>query len=378
MPSSLPLFRVAGIQVAIHSSWIFAFVLITWSLAVGYFPERDPTLGVVGYWIIGAIAALLLFVSVLIHELAHSLVARARGLTVDSITLFIFGGVSNLTREPLTPGDEFVIAIVGPVSSLLLAAVFWAVEQALPGNSAAAAVLGYLAFTNLLLGAFNLIPGFPLDGGRVFRSIVWGVTNSLRRGTIAAAFAGQVFGWLLIVWGVTRVLLFGDVVGGIWTAFIGWFLNSAAESTRQEQTFRETLRGVTAANLMDAPPVVATPDVSVQDFVMDYVMRRGQRAVPVVDELGRLVGIVSLTDARKLPQQAWPMTHVDQIMTPAPLTTVLPTDEVGGAIGLMAQKGVHQLPVVDDGRVLGMLNREHVLRWIQLRHDLAPPLREAA
>ena len=323
MPSSLPLFRVAGIQIGIHSSWIFAFVLITWSLAVGYFPERDPTLGVVGYWIIGAIAALLLFVSVLIHELAHSLVARARGLTVDSITLFIFGGVSNLTREPLTPGDEFVIAVVGPVSSLVLAAVFWAVEQALPGNSAAAAVFGYLAFTNLLLGAFNLIPGFPLDGGRVFRSIVWGVTNSLRRGTIAAAFAGQAFGWLLIVWGVARVLLFGDLVGGIWTAFIGWFLNSAAESTRQEQTFRETLRGVTAANLMDTPPIVATPDLSVQDFVMDYVMRRGQRAVPVVDQLGSLVGIVSLTDARKLSQQAWPTTRVHQIMTPAPLTKCL-------------------------------------------------------
>ena len=206
------------------------------------------------------------------------------------------------------------------MSSLLLAAVFWAVEQALPGTSAAAAVLGYLAFTNLLLGAFNLIPGFPLDGGRVFRSIVWGLTNSFKRGTIAAAFAGQAFGWLLIVWGVARVLLFGDLVGGIWTAFIGWFLNNAAESTRQEQTFRETLRGVTAANLMDTPPVVATPDVSVQDFVMDYVMRRGQRAVPVVDELGRLVGIVSLTDARKLPQQTWPTIRVDQIMTPAPLT----------------------------------------------------------
>jgi Zn-dependent protease/predicted transcriptional regulator len=378
MPSSLPLFRVAGIQIAIHSSWIFAFVLITWSLAVGYFPERSPTLGVVGYWIIGAIAALLLFVSVLIHELAHSLVARARGLTVDSITLFIFGGVSNLTREPLTPGDEFIIAAVGPVSSLLLAAVFWAVEQPLPATSGAAAVLGYLAFTNLLLGAFNLIPGFPLDGGRVFRSIVWGLTDSLRRGTTAAAYAGQAFGWLLIVWGVARILLFGDLVGGIWTAFIGWFLNSAAESTRQEQTFRETLRGVTAANLMDTPPVVATPDQTAQDFVTDYVMRRGQRAVPVVDELGRLVGIVSLTDARKLPQQTWPTTRIDQIMTPAPLTIVTPTDDVGGAIGLMAQKGVHQLPVVENGRVLGMLNREHVLRWIQLRHDLAPPSREAA
>jgi Zn-dependent protease len=265
-----------------HSSWIFAFVLITWSLAVGYFPERDPTLGVVGYWIIGAIAALLLFVSVLIHELAHSLVARARGLTVDSITLFIFGGVSNLSREPLTPVDEFIIAVVGPVSSLLLAAVFWAVEQPLPGTGAAVAILGYLAFTNLLLalGAFNLIPGFPLDGGRVFRSIVWGLTNSLRRGTTAAAYAGQAFGWLLIAW-VARVLLFGDLV-------------------------------------------------------------------------------------------------VDQIMTPAPLTIVSPTDDVGVAIGLMAQKRVHQLPVVENGRVLGMLNREHVLRWIQLRHDLAPPSREAA
>jgi Zn-dependent protease/predicted transcriptional regulator len=371
MPSSLPLFRVAGIQIGIHSSWILAFLLISWSLAVGYFPQAVPGLGAGTYWAIGVVAALLLFASVVVHELAHSLVARQRGLKVDSITLFIFGGVSNLTREPATPGDEFAISVVGPLSSLILAGLFWLLMQVLPALSPAGAVVGYLAFTNLLLGAFNLIPGFPLDGGRIFRSIVWGATGSLRRGTQVASYTGQAFGWLLIIWGLTRVFT-GDLIGGIWTAFIGWFLNNAAESTRQEQTLRESVGGVTAADLMDTPPVVVAPDLNVQDFVMEQVMRRGQRALPVVDASGRLVGIVSMTDARKLAHDAWPTTPVVQIMTPAPLITVAPADDVGAAIGLMGQKGLHQLPVVDDGRVVGLLNRDHVLRFIQMRHELGP------
>jgi CBS domain-containing protein len=289
---------------------------------------------------------------------------------VDSITLFIFGGVSNLTREPATPGDEFAISVVGPLSSLVLAGLFWGLMQLLPGHSPAGAVVGYLAFVNLLLGAFNLVPGFPLDGGRIFRSIVWGATRSLRRGTVVASYTGQGFGWLMIFWGVSRVLT-GDLLGGIWTAFIGWFLNNAAESTRQEETLRESLAGVSIADLMDKPPVVVAPDLSVQDFVVEQVMRRGQRALPVVDT-GRLIGIVSVTDARKLAHDAWPLTRVDQIMTPTPLVVVSPTDDVGAAIGLMGQKGLHQLPVVQDDHVLGLLNRDHVLRFIQLRHDLAP------
>jgi CBS domain-containing protein len=209
----------------------------------------------------------------------------------------------------------------------------------------------------------------------VFRSIVWGLTGSLRRATLVASYTGQGFGWLMIVYGFISVFS-GNLLGGIWTAFIGWFLNNAAESTRQEQTLRESLRGVSVADLMDTPPVVVAPDLSVQDFVVDQVMRRGQRALPVVDG-GRIVGIVSVTDARKLSHDAWPVTRVDHIMTPTPLVTVGPADDVSAAIGLMGQRGLHQLPVIEDGRVLGLLNRDHVLRFIQVRHDLAPATAEA-
>lgn len=371
------MFRVAGIQIGIHSSWLFAFALISWTLAANVFPQQAPGLGAAAYWTIGIIAAVLLFASVLLHELAHSLVARRRGLKVDSITLFIFGGVSNLTQEPLNAGDEFAIAIVGPLTSLVLAAVFFVVAQFFAPQSLVGLIFGYLASANALLGVFNLVPGFPLDGGRVFRSIVWGASHSLRRGTLVASYAGQAVGWLLIAYGVLSIFG-GGLINGVWLAFIGWFLNNAAESTRQEQTLRETLAGVTAASLMDTPAVVVPPDLSVQDFVMDYVMRRGVRAAPIVDASGRVLGIVSLTDARHISHQAWPTTRVDQIMTRAPLTTLMPSEEVSGAIGLMAQKGLHQLPVVDDGRVLGMLNRDHVLRWIQLKHELTPTQRAAA
>lgn len=378
MPSSVPLFRVAGIQIGAHYTLLFAVLLIAWSAAAGYFPQELPGYGAGTYWLLGVIYAVLLFASVLIHELAHSLVARSRGLRVDSITLFIFGGVSNLTREPATPGEEFAISVVGPLSSLVLAGVFWGLTQVLTPHTPAGAVVSYLSFVNLLLGAFNLVPGFPLDGGRVFRSIVWGASHSLRRATFIASYTGQAFGWLLIFYGVARVLS-GDLFGGIWTAFIGWFLNNAAESTRQEETLRESLSGVTVADLMDAPPSVVSPDLSVQDFVMEQVMRRGNRALPVIDN-GRLAGIVSISDARKLSHDAWPVTRIDQIMTPAPLLVVPPGGDVGAAIGLMGQRGVHQLPVVQDGRVVGMLNRDHVLRYIQMRHDLAPsePRQQAA
>ena len=368
MHSSLSIGRVAGIRIGIHYTWLFAFVLIAWSLAASYYPDAMPGLGTTTYWLIGIISALLLFASVLVHELTHSLVARALGLNVDSITLFIFGGVSNLTTQPSTARNEFVVAVVGPVSSLVLAAVFWLISQTIPVGTPAGAVAGYLAFVNMLLGAFNLVPGFPLDGGRVLRSLVWGASGSLRRATLVAAYVGQGVGWLLIIWGLTRVLS-GDLLGGLWTAFIGWFLNGAAESTRQEQTLQQSVRGITAARLMEEPAVAVPPSTSVADFVFDQVMRHGHRALPVVEN-EQLLGIVSMSDARKLPRDAWSTTPVSQIMTPAPLATVAPTEHLGIAIGRMAQRGVHQLPVVEDGRLLGLLTRADVLRYLQLRHEL--------
>jgi Zn-dependent protease/predicted transcriptional regulator len=368
MHSSFSIGRVAGIRIGIHYTWLIAFLLIAWSLAASYYPDQVRGLDASAYWLIAIISTLLLFASVLAHELAHSLVARRLGLNVDSITLFIFGGVSNLTSEPSTARNEFLVAVVGPVSSLVLAALFWLLGQTIPARTPVGSVAGYLAFVNLLLGGFNLVPGFPLDGGRVLRSLIWGATGSLRRATLVASYVGQAFGWLLIVWGLTRVLG-GDLLGGLWTGFIGWFLNGAAESTRQEQTVQQSVRGISAAELMQEPAVAVPPNLSVEDFVFEQVMRHGHRALPVVDN-GRLMGLVSLSDARKLPRDAWPTTPVAQIMSPSPLVTVAPSEHLGVAIARMAQHGIHQLPVVADARLLGLLTRADVLRYLQLRHEL--------
>src|SRR5262249_41618763 len=262
----------------------------------------------------------------------------------------IFGGVSSLDREPEKPRDEFLIAFVGPLTSFALAALFWALREALaPGDSPLDAVLGYLAFINLLLGAFNLLPGFPLDGGRVLRSIVWAVTGSLRRGTEIASYVGQGFGFLLIFWGVWRIFA-GDVLGGVWIAFIGWFLNSAAESTRQSQVVSERLRGLRVAELMNPQPHTSSPAMTAQEFVFDHVMRHGERAVLVVDQ-GRLLGIVSITDASKVPHEAWVRTPIGAIMTPVPLKTVSPETDVSTALQLMVRDSLNQLPVLHDGQI---------------------------
>jgi Zn-dependent protease len=255
--SSFSLARIFGIDVRIDVSWLLAFAFVTWGLASGYFSFVAPRQGLGTTLLLGAIAALLLFASVLVHEFSHALVAQARGLRVRDITLFLFGGVSNIGGEPRTARDEFFIALVGPLTSFALAAIFWVMAVAtgatagfglllgttrgLGALSIPGAVLSYLAFTNVVLGIFNLIPAFPLDGGRVFRSILWGVTRRYERATVIATVVGQAFGFLLIGLGVVRVIS-GDLAG-LWTIFIGWFLSQAAGATRREQRLREELPG---------------------------------------------------------------------------------------------------------------------------------------
>jgi Zn-dependent protease/CBS domain-containing protein len=360
--------RIGGIEIDLHYTWLLAFILISWSLAVGYFPSVLPSASVVVYWTLGVLAALLLFVSVLLHELCHSLVARRLGVQVDSITLFIFGGVSNLRSEAPNARATFLISVAGPLASLVLAAISWLITTVLPSGSPAAALLGYLAFVNFLVGVFNLMPGLPLDGGRVLQSIVWGATGNRQRATVVAGYAGQVFGWLLVVWGFAR-LLEGDFFGGVWTAFIGWFLNSSAESERHAQVQRQALYGVKVGSLMDASPVVAGPEMTVNDFVFDDVLQHGQRAVPVMRD-GRLIGIVTVEDARALPQSAWIGTSVAKIMTPAPLQTVSPDEDVSAAVSLMADSGHQQLAVMRDGTLVGLLSRGDIVRLLQLRREL--------
>jgi Zn-dependent protease/predicted transcriptional regulator len=369
MESSFKIGRIAGIQIGIHYTWLFAFFLVAWSLAQGFFPANYPGWTEATYWIVGAVTALLLFVSVLIHELSHSFVAKARGIGVDSITLFIFGGVSNLKTESEESRDEFLISVVGPLTSFALAGLAWLGDRALaPGNSPLGATLSYLAMINLMLGIFNLIPGFPLDGGRVLRSIIWGVTGSMRRATEVASFVGQGFGFLLILWGVSQIFG-GSFLNGLWIAFIGWFLNNAAEATRRSVVARESLRGVRVAALMDPEPPIVDPRLNVQDFVFEYVLRRGQRAALLTED-GRLLGIASISDAKKVPQEEWAATPIGRIMTPAPLRTIAPKTELSQALGLLVDGELNQLPVVQDSRLVGMLSRADVLRFLQLRDEL--------
>jgi Zn-dependent protease/CBS domain-containing protein len=376
MRSSLKIARIAGIDIGIHYTWLFAFALIAWSLAVGFFPSTFSGFDAATYWLLGILGALGLFVSVLVHELSHSFVALARGMKVHSITLFIFGGVSNLQGEAEEPKDEFLVSVVGPVSSFVLAILFWGLQRPFSTPvSPIGAVLGYLAFVNLMLGAFNLVPGFPLDGGRVLRSLVWGATGSMRRATQVASYAGQAVAFLFIFWGLSR-MFGGDFLGGLWTAFIGWFLNNAAESTRQQQIIEEHLRGIRVTQVMDPQPPVVAPGLSVHDFVFDHVLQRGERAV-LVSQAGRLAGIASITDAKRVPQSAWSSTPVGQIMTRAPLRTVPSTGDLAVALKLLTESGLHQAPVLDDdGTVLGMLTRADILRFLQYRDEVG--LRGAA
>lgn len=380
MRQSFPLGRVFGIQLRAHASWLLAFAFITFGLATGYFRFVAPRQGLALPLALGAVSALLLFASVLIHELSHSLVARARGMRVRDITLFIFGGVSNLEGEPRTARDEFLVAVVGPLTSLVLAGMFFLVARSqgptlnllfgsprlLATLSPALAVLNYLATVNLLLGAFNLVPAFPLDGGRVFRSIVWGITHRFDRATAIAATLGQGFGVLMIGLGIVRFVL-GDLGGGVWTVFLGWFLMQAASATRQERNLRDSLHGVLVMDVMDRSPALVARGSILHDVVMESVMRRGNQRMLVI-EAGRPVGTLDLATIDAVPRDRWSTTTVDEIMQAAP-PSVSPDQPVTDVLG-----SADLVPVMVDGRILGIVDPIHVMRLAQLRHDLRPPV----
>jgi Zn-dependent protease/CBS domain-containing protein len=369
--ASIRLFSLAGIDVHLHLSWLVVAALVTWSLATSFFPAAVPGARATEHWILGAVAAVLLFASVLVHELAHSLVARARGLDVRSITLFIFGGVSNLAGEAKQPGAEFQIAVVGPLTSFVLGALAFLVASA-STSPPVEAIASYLAVVNVALGAFNLVPGFPLDGGRVLRSIVWSATNDLRRATEIATGVGQVVAWGLMLWGFWRVLD-GDVFGGIWMAAIGWFLQNAAVASLQQTVLETRIRRLRVRDVIRPDPSGVPPDTSVADLIERFVLPGARRAVPVVDD-GAAVGIVTLSDIHPVPAERRRDTSVDRIMTPRErLVTVSSNTPLSAAIEALGRGDYEQVPVVDEGRLVGLLSRADVLREIQIREALDLP-----
>jgi Zn-dependent protease/CBS domain-containing protein len=370
MPGSIRIGKIAGIDIYIHISWIIIVVLLTWSLAVGWFSVVYHGWSTATYWLVSFIAALLLFVSVLVHELAHSVVARARGLPVKNITLFVFGGVSNIEKEPGSAGIEFQMAVVGPITSLLIGGLAYVLLLPLGNNtSPLAAILFYIAFSNILLGIFNLLPGFPMDGGRVLRSIIWKINGNLRKATRVASIVGEIFGYLFILIGIW-LFFGGDLLGGLWIGFIGWFLLSSAQSANTEVVLQSMFRGVTVAEVMSRTPITVPANISLQKLVDEFFLPQGLRSV-LVTQVDQLAGLITLGDIRHVPREQWGQVPVGHAMIPLDrLHVVSPQQSLNDVLPLMAGRDVNQLPVVEDGRVVGVLSRDAIVRFMEVRRSL--------
>lgn len=372
---------VGGIEVKAHWGWVLVLFLFTFQLASSWFPQQMPGESQLSYWILGFISSLLLFASVLLHEFSHSFVARARGYKVRDITLFIFGGVSSIEEESKKASDEFWIAVVGPLTSFLLAVIFYGLLQVVTPpvrrvGAGAAATLQYLALINFLLALFNMIPGFPLDGGRVLRSIIWGLTRNGQTATRVAGLVGQLVAYGFMLWGLITIFQ-GDFFNGIWIGFIGWFLLSAAQQTVSGTAVRDLLRGIAVGQLMEPSPPTVPVHMTMAQLLTQYILPYNLRSLPVVDEYGRLVGVITLSDIRDIPQDQWGIATVGQVMQgPDKMQAVHPQDSLERAVQILNDGQQDQLPVVDQyGRLIGVLSRANVMRWLQIRDQqkLQPP-----
>ncbi len=369
--SGISLFRIKGIQIRIDFSWFIVFFLLIWSLSAGYFPMKFPHRPPGAYWLAGTSATILFFVSVLIHELSHSLVALRTGISIPSITLFIFGGVSELSEDAKSPGNELKIAIAGPLSSFVLAGVFWGLMYLASQTPylMMAAALQYLAWINMALAIFNLFPGFPLDGGRVLRAIWWKRKGSLTAATRVASQIGRVFAVGLIFLGILQ-LFHGFLLGGLWFIFIGIFLRSAASGSYRELILRKTLQEMRIKDAMIDNVLTVPVDLPVSGLIHDYIIRHGYKGFPVTDG-GRVVGIVSVSDIRGLSETERKEKKVGEIMSPLGKEgEISPDTLLIDALNRMNAKGYARLLVFDGERFSGMITKTGVMRLLEIKNIL--------
>lgn len=369
------LFKVFGFDIRLDASWLLLAILVTWSLAVGFFPQLRPGLTPGVYWSMGVIGLIGLAVSILLHELAHALVARRYDLPIRSITLFLFGGVAELREEPRSPSSEFLVALAGPVMSFALAGVLWLLVQAVgPGIGQGAGdllgvVAGYLAVINLLLATFNLVPAYPLDGGRMLRAALWGWKRDIVWATRIASLLGSGFGILLIVLGLMNVLQ-GSFLAGMWWFLIGMFVRSASAMALQQTVAREVLSGRPVSTFMRSEPVTVDPATTVDRLVSDYVYRHYYKSFPVVSG-DRLLGWVAIDDVKRVPREEWGRIAVAELMRPAAEeNTIGAGEDVGVALGRMRQSGLTRLLVVEGRRLVGVLSLKDLIGYLQIARDL--------
>jgi Zn-dependent protease len=389
MGKGIRIAKLFGINIEVDWSWLLILLLVVWNLSTTFAQVHSDwsTLFTVA---LGILAALLFFLSVLLHELAHSLVAKSQGLPVNKITLFLFGGVSNIREEPKSPGNEFAMAILGPVTSiviglvlLLLAGVGLQIQnlsqidpmEFLQDLGALRTLAVWLGSINVILGVFNLIPGFPLDGGRVLRSIIWAITDNLRTATRWASYVGQGIAWLMITSGIAmifgiRIPFFGQgLVNGVWLILIGWFLNNAAIRSYRQLVVRDVLENVPVRQMTKRNPPTVSGDISVENLIEDHIMQTDDHAFPVMEE-GKLAGIVCLDDVRRVPAAERPTKTVSEIMTPkSELIAIGPDDPANDALDEISKRSIRQLIVLENGKLFGLVRRRDIVRYLQLQSD---------
>jgi Zn-dependent protease/CBS domain-containing protein len=363
-PGSLRVARVFGIPIYVHFSWILVFALIAWTLATDYFPGRYPELAATSYWARGLATSLLFFISVLLHELGHSLVAIRSGIAIESITLFIFGGVARLASEPRDGGTELRIAAAGPLVSILLAAFFAAIAYSGAFGGASGAVARYLAIVNVGVAVFNLVPAFPLDGGRLLRGALWRPLGKLRATRLAAG-GGTFFAYFLILSGAIS-LLRGATVTGVWYVVLGWFLKEAAVSAYRQVRLDDALEGLVVADVMIRDVMTMPADLPLSEAVREYFGRTGFGAYPVVRG-DAVVGLLCLRDVLQQPHEERQVTSVQAAMLPLTEELIAQPDEpVTETVARLGASAAGRLVVMEDGKMVGLLTLRAVLRWLAM------------
>lgn len=366
---AIPLGRIFGIAVDLDYSWFLVFGLFTWILAVSYYPAEFKNWTPEAYWLMGAVTAILLFLSVLLHELGHSVVAKHFGIPVPRITLFIFGGVSQIATEPADAKKEFWMAAAGPAVSFVLAGVCWELRLVLASAPPLFALAKYMALVNLILGVFNLIPGFPLDGGRVFRAIIWGISHNFRRATSVATITGRFVGFLLILVGVWQVLA-GALLNGLWTAFIGWFLESAAASQQHQELLKDLLAGHRVSEMMSRDCTQVPGELTLEELIKSYILGGGGRCF-VVTRADETIGLITPSQIARVPRSSWASTRVADTMTPSEKLVLTPANaEAWKTVESMERNGINETPVGDGNKIIGMLSRDDLMHYLGVLRTL--------
>ncbi|MGD8698073.1 MAG: site-2 protease family protein [Gemmatimonadales bacterium] len=365
--------RLFGFEIRLDLSWFVVFLLVLWTFAKAVFPTRVPGQSPAVYGAMAFAGSILFFGSVLLHELAHSAVARARGIPVEGITLFIFGGVARIRSDVENPKDEFLITVVGPLSSAAIGIALlgfarigarWGLPESATG------VADFLALANFWLAGFNLIPGFPLDGGRLFRSLVWYISKDVRKATRWASYTGRGFGLLLIGYGILT-LFWGRLVPGMWLIFIGWFLAQAAEASYRQLILRRILEAVQAGEAMTRAPETVRPELTLRDLVDEYFLRRRYNSFPVEDDQGNVLGLITLSQVKKIERDRWPTTRVGEVMMPvSEAVTVRSRDTLADVLAKLESAGVGRALVVDNGRLEGVISNADVAQWLERYQQL--------